>query len=246
MSTKGKKGKKSTTVTKRGSGEFPVDRLEPRVARGNQVQYLGDIEAYSGQKGEVTDVMSSKKAAVLFKGATNPISLIIEDLMVIAPEDIAEQSVLATSDRPRYRFIANTSGGLHFIPDLQNATMREGIGFAACEVIDLLSIFTPQEINRSRGLINSVEKISAQTGLPYITVLESLDDLLPEGADLKSLVDRVKPGTVLEAEESEYDDKLYDVYEREEKQAERMSATSTKFKNRKTKQHGRASSGLGR
>lgn len=213
-----------------------------RIVRGAHVQYLGDITAYHGQRGEVQDIMG-EKASVLFMGANIPIAMPVNELTVI-DDNQADHSALMTSSKPRFRYVANTSGGILCIPDLRNEVEPEGIGLEAGEKIDLLTMFTPQQINRSRGLQNSVKKISDQSGLPLITVLESLDDPLPEGTFIKPLAETVTPGTRLQADDNIFDDKLDHAYEKEEEQAEKARGAS--HLRRKTRQHGRASKTLGK
>ncbi len=243
------KAQKTTETKKRKvsgnlqpKAEKTVETNDERVTRGAHVQYLGDITAYHGQRGEVQDIMG-KKASVLFTGANIPIATPVNELTVI-DDNLPDAGALMTSSKPRFRYIANTSGGILCIPDLCNEIEVEGIAFKAGEKIDLLTMFTPQQINRARSLIRCAEKISEQTGLPAITVLNSLDDPLPDGAIITPLSERVDPGTVLQADDNVFDEKLDRAYEKEEEQAEKVRGAS--HHRRHTRQAGRASKTIGR
>lgn len=238
------------TKTKKVSGSLEPKGESPksgsnardgRIIRGVHVQYLGDITAYHGQRGEVQDIMGTK-ASVLFSGANIPISFPVDELTVI-DDNQPDADALITSNKPRFRYIANTSGGILCIPDLQNEVEPEGIAFKAGEKVDLLSMFTPQQINRSRGLQGSVTKISEQSGLPMITILTGLDDLLPDGAIIQPLAEKVAPGTTMQAEDNVFDEKLDRTYEKEEERAEKQRGAS--HMRRHTRQKGRASKTLG-
>jgi len=236
----------SVNETKSELADEATAPVESRLMRGDRVQYLGEMLAYRGQKGEVMDIVSKDNAAVLLGGASIPIVFPMTELM-LSDEKQADPEALVTSSKPRYRYVANTSGGLLSIPDLKNAVAEDGIALQASEKLDLLSMFTPREINRSRGLVNCTTAISEQSGLPLITVLNSLDDPLPEGSTVKPLAERVEAGVTLEAEQNIYDEKLTDVYVKEEERAEKLAASSTKFtRGRHTTEHGRASSALGK
>ncbi len=238
--TKEKKRKVSGSLQPKA--EKIVETTDERITRGAHVQYLGDIMAYHGQRGEVQDIMG-KKASVLFTGANIPIAMPVDELTVI-DDNQADHSALMTSNKPRFRFVANTSGGILCIPDLKNEAEEDGIAFKAGEKLDLLTMFTPQQINRSRGLQNSVEKISDQTGLTMLTVLDSIDDPLPKGAIIKPLIERVEPGTTMQADENPFDEKLDRAYQKEEDQAEKVRGAS--HHRRKTRLKGRASKTLGK
>ena len=238
-----KKETKKVSGSLEPKGESPKsggNARDGRITRGVHVQYLGDITAYHGQRGEVQDVMGVK-ASVLFTGASMPIMMPVDELTVI-DDNQPDTEALMTSNKPRFRFMANTSGGILCIPDLKNEAEDEGIGFQPGEKVDLLTMFTPQQINRSRGLVGCTKKIS-QTGLPAITVLNSLDDPLPEGAIIVPLALRTSPGTSIQADDNEFDEKLDRAYEKEEERAEKQRGAS--HMRRHTRQQGRASKTLG-
>ena len=217
-------------------------KLDDRIARGMNVQYLGEIPAFNGQKGEVIDIIGAN-ASVMFNGANQPISL-SQDSLTIIDDNQSDDRALATSNKPRYRFIANTSGGPLLIPDLNHPGEEKGGGLAMGEKVDLLMLFSPKEINRSAGLKNSVTKISETNGLPMITVLSSLEDELPKDTFVKPLSETLEPGTTIQAPENPFDEKIDLAYEKEEKQAEK--ARGAAYNRRSTRQHGRASEHKGK
>lgn len=218
-----------------------VARFKPR----DRVKYLGnEFAAYYMQVGVVQDIMSDDRVAVLLDGATNPIVLPTKDLTIAMDPNLADPAALMTSKQPRFRFIANTSGGLLSIPDLRSDSEPEGIAFEAGEKADLLEFFTVEEINRARSLKRLIQDTSPTSGLPYLMVLESLDDPLPEGAVVKPMIDSLKPGDSVAAPENVFDDKLDELIAREEARNEKLKART--LRQRRTKTHGAGSSHLGK
>jgi len=210
-----------------------------------RVQYVGDdLSAFKGQTGKVAGYTSDNKVAVLFDGAGSPIKLQEVDLIEARDPDEAKPDALMTSKQPRFRFIANTSGGILHLNDLRNETEDEGIALDPGEVIDLLQSFTVEQINRAQSLPKLAQRLSENNGLSYITVLSSMEDELPEGTIVIPLGMQHKAGTMVEAKSNLFDDKLDEHLAKEEERNNRIAAMArTK---RHTSQHGQASSRMGR
>ena len=203
----------------------------------DRVTYVGDTYvAYRGAGAEVLAVRGDD-VVLKFDGAQSPVTLPASDV-VKADEHSVDPNAIVDSKHPRVRFIANTSGGLHIIPDLVSQSSESGIALQAGEKIDLLQYFSSEQINRSQGLRRAMTSVSPNNNLPFISTLTSLDDPLPEGSIVTPLVDRYPPGTTIEAPSNEYDLKITKSYQEEDDRNEKM-------RRRHTTVHGRASRTLG-
>lgn len=206
-------------------------------ATGSRVQYLGtEHEILKGHKGTVLESQAEEGHEVVdFDGIGTPMKIPVRDLIVYDDVNVADPGALMTSKRPKARFVANTSGGLLVIPDL-----GDGFWMEAGEKADLLQYFTPQEINKSRGVDNAFNTTSDTTGLPQLVRLTSMNDQLPEGAIVIPEGEREDHRSTYEASRNEFDDKLEEDLAKEEERNEKLKGR------RATRQHGRASQGLGR
>lgn len=246
-SSKTKTRRAASSKTEEPTQAQPTQLKEGGVVYGidDRVQYIGqDLIAYRGGKGRIVAVPKPGQAAVLLDGGTSPVIMPITDLIPDSDENTqADSAALMTSNKPRFRFIANTSGGEFGIPDLRSEVEEEGISLRAGEKIDLLKFFTVQQINRCQSLLAAVKTTSEQSGLPYITVLNSLDDPLPAGSIVIPLAQRTEPGTSLEAEANIYDEKIAEDVRKEEERNEKLMAKNVAA--RRTTRHGRSSSHTG-
>lgn len=210
----------------------------------DRVQYLGtEFSAYRGSIGTVVAKKDQDHSAITLDGASTPVILPNADLIIHDDPNMADSAALMTGNKPRFRYIANTSGGLYVIPDLRSETEPEGISLQAGEKLDLLQFFTVQQINRCSSMIMATQRLSESNNLPFITVLNSLEDPLPEGAIVVPMGLRVAAGTVIEAEPNVFDDKYAADLEKEDKRNEQLKAKS--IAERRTNRHGKASDGLG-
>lgn len=222
-------------------------QVDSAIGENDRVQYFGEsMPAYQGQSGVVKKILPSGKAAVLFDGARNPITIDPEELTSAISDEIPLADATMLSKRPRYRYIGNTYGGLLLIPDLRSDTEPEGIALQPGEKVDLLQMFTPEQINRCRSLNKLVEKKSPLNGLSFITVLDSLDDDLPHNAVVKPLIERegIEDGSTIKAPRNQYDDQLDDIYQKEDDRNEKLKQQAGG--GRRTKQHGRGSTHMGK
>lgn len=240
------------------SVETSASKTEDRLAAttvptslndGDDIVVLGGdekSEAFRGMKGKIYRVHLEKGFAhVKLDNIPNPVEIPVDYLMPGLGDDAADPAALAGSKRPRVRFVANTSGGLLIIPDLRSAGQDgEGLALQPGEKIDLLQLFEAREINKSVGLVRAMKKTSTNNNLSLLVEIESLDDPLPEGAIVKPLVEKHKPGDRFEDEPNEYDDKLAEDLRKEEERNDKLK--KNKLAQRRTTQSGRGSSTLGR
>lgn len=215
----------------------------PAFRKGDRVQYVGDL-AYKGMSGEVVGLRPDGQPVVRLDGIPAPVNVPPSDLVLAGSEFDADPNALVTSKHPRARYVVNTSGGLLIIPDLVSDSEEGGIALDPGEKVDLLQMFTPEQINRSRGVTRALATVSETTGLKQLTVINSLDDPVPDGAIVVPLAQRVEPETVLQAPVNIFDQKLDEDYQKEQERNDRLKAASRR--ERHTSQHGRASRTLGR
>ena len=129
------------------------------------------------------------------------------------------------------RYIGNISGGTVIIPDLKNSIDEHGLSLNAGESRDLALYYTPQEINRSRGLDKAIsgskDPITGKVVLkPSIRLLDDLNEELP--AIPKPPSQKHAPGTQLEAGRNFADDNLEDLANLEKKELEKISRQTIK------------------
>lgn len=129
--------------------------------------------------------------------------------------------------QPKVRFVGNISNDTIVIPDLKNAVDESGLVLQPSQKIDLLLYYTPQEINRSRGLdncINGIKDLKTEKEIqpPILKVLQSLEESIPPPA--KSFVESHEKGSQFEAEPNYADDNLKRLDEEERKEEERIQA----------------------
>jgi len=154
---------------------------------------------------------------------TDPSKLIEQAMRSSAQGEITTESVVKVT--PKCRFVANVGNTLVIIPDLRNPVDEEGFKLNPGEKVDLLLYFTPQEINRSRGLDNLIQGVTnPQTGEvvtpPVLKVLKSLDEEIPEIPP--PFIKTQRPGAQLEAEPNYADENLQRLEEQEQKEFERI------------------------
>ena len=128
--------------------------------------------------------------------------------------------------QPKVRFIGNHSNTLVIIPDLKNEVDDSGLSLQPGTKYDLLLYYTPQEINRSRGLDNALNgikdpKTGEYTMLPVLSVLGSMDEKLPELP--LSFIEQKKTGSY-EAAPNYADENLARIAKEEQKEMDRISA----------------------
>ena len=221
----------------------PTEPEAISMPAGTRVQYVGEhYAAYRGLKGELL-TPRGPQSIVKFDDIETPVTLPTADLISMRDEYSPDPKALAVSKKPRCRYVANTSGGILIIPDLVSAAEEGGIALDPGEKLDLLQYFTPEQINRSRGLVRALKEISETTKLAQLTVIGSVDDPLPDGAIVKPLVERVSPGTTVEADANVYDRRIDEEYEKENIRNEKLKQGAQR--RRHTTQHGRSSRNLG-
>jgi len=213
--------------------------------RGDVVQYIGDeFPAYRGQKGALRAIVGDT-GAVLLDGASIPVNLPLAHLITVEDNLAADPQAVVTSKRPRFRFIANTSGGKLSIPDLRTDNPDdEGLMLEASEKVDLLQFFTPEQINRCKSLPTLLTRLSVNNGLPVVTVLESMDDPLPEGSTVIPMAAQMPAESTIDADINIYDEKLNEDVRKEEERNEKLAAMALNA--RRTTKHGAATKGMGR
>lgn len=134
-----------------------------------------------------------------------------------------------TGITPKVRFIGNPTNQLIIIPDLRNAVDENGLSLNPGEKIDLTQYYTPQEINRSRGLDRllkgSKNPVTGEEIIPVsLLELKSLDDELPDPP--KPFAYGKEPGSVFHADRNYADQNLDRLATQEQKETERAMAQS--------------------
>lgn len=136
------------------------------------------------------------------------------------------ESTVTTQQEPKARFVLNATGNRYVIPDLKNSVDENGLTLNPGERIDLLQFYTPQEINRSRGLDNGIKGVKnpdndAWAVTPGLIILESMDQVVNYTPE-KPFAQGKSAGSSFEAARNFADDNLDKLDLQEEKEFEKI------------------------
>jgi len=138
--------------------------------------------------------------------------------------------------KPRYRIVQNQSIKFLIIPDLKAYSEDRGLTLEPGEYSVLTDFYTPQEINRSRGLRYAATEEPGLNGKPALIPLSCEEDaakfVLPEKK-------KYPKGTQVEdLEPNDFDERFEELEKREAKREEKLLKKTLGM--RRTKQHGSA------
>lgn len=136
--------------------------------------------------------------------------------------------------QPRYDIVQNRSENVIIVPDLKTHVEDMGLVLQPGEVAVLHDFYSPQEINRSRGLRWAATEMKGYGGNMGLTSLKSED----EGTNFK-LPPKVKrePGTTFEdKQENPFDERFYELEERDAKREAKLIKKT--LASRKQRMHG--------
>lgn len=137
---------------------------------------------------------------------------------------------------PRYNVVQNQSHNFLIIPDLKTGPEDMGLSLQPGEAIKLTDFYSPQEINRSKGLRYSTTKIVGLNGncalVPIASEEAAADFKLPER------VKRAKGDVFEDTVPNDFDLRFEELEAKDAKAEERMRRKT--LAGRVTRQHGAA------
>lgn len=138
---------------------------------------------------------------------------------------------------PRYTIVQNRSTNILSFPDLKTGPEDMGLDIQPGEVVLLTDFYSPQEINRSRGLRWAMEQegVGGNKALvPLNSEEEGKDFVLPEKKTYP------KGSSFEDTSHNDFDDRFAELEEREAKREEKLLRKT--LASRRTRQHGQAPS----
>lgn len=137
---------------------------------------------------------------------------------------------------PRYNIVQNQSDTFLIVPDMKTSDEDMGLTFQPGEVIVLTDFYSPQQINRSKGLRYAATKVKGVGDNPMLVPLASEE----EGAAFVPPQKKKYPkGTVIEDQaHNDFDDRFAELEQREAKREEKLLKKT--LASRRLKKHGQA------
>lgn len=135
---------------------------------------------------------------------------------------------------PRYNIIQNRSNKILLVPDLKTGVEDMGLQLQPGEHIVLTDFYSPQEINRSKGLLFAATKMPGVAGnmalVPIASTEQALEFKPPERR-------HYEPGTmIIDESQNDFDDRFEELLKRDAKRDEKLIKKTLGM--RKQKQHG--------
>jgi len=135
---------------------------------------------------------------------------------------------------PRYTIVQNRSNRILLVPDLKTGAEDLGLSLNPGEVIVLTDFYSPQEINRSKGLRHAATEMKGvgdhMALVPLNTEEEGAEFAVPERK-------KYPAGTIIEdTSDNDFDDRFEELMRREAKREEKLMRKTLGM--RKQKQHG--------
>jgi hypothetical protein len=137
---------------------------------------------------------------------------------------------------PRYTIVQNRSDKFLVIPDMKTTDEDMGLVFNPGEVVVLTDFYSPQQINRSKGLRHAATIMKGVGGNPMLVPLDSEEDAKEFKVPKKKTY--AKGTTFEDHEPNDFDDRFYELEQREAKREEKLLRKT--LGHRKTKKHGSA------
>jgi len=189
-----------------------------------QKSYTIDPDKVAQKAAEDAALASSLEKRTPLPATGNPNATVMDHMMVQV--------------EPRYVIVQNQSDKFLVVPDMKTNDDDMGLTFQPGEVVVLTDFYTPQEINRSKGLRHAATDLNGVGGRPILVPLSSEEEGLAFKVPKKT---KYSKGTMFEdTAQNDFDDRFAELEAREAKREEKLLKKT--LASRKLKKHGQAPS----